>query len=44
MLMKKCEYKSPDLQQYSFCCERGFSLSTPIGDWEDGGEHGGSAD
>ena len=42
--MKKCEYESPNLQQYSFCCEKGFSLSTSIGGWGDGGEHGGSAD
>ena len=35
MLMKQT-YISPDLQQYLVACEQGFSLSTNIGDWEDG--------
>lgn len=49
MLMKKCEYESPDLQQYSICCERGFSISGTgfnpnLGGWGDGGSEEGSAD
>lgn len=44
MLMKHIEYQAPDLQQHFFCCERGFALSTPINNWEDGGDYGGSAD
>lgn len=43
MLMKQT-YILPDLQQYLVACEQGFSLSTNIGDWEDGGDYGGSAD
>ena len=49
MLMKKCEYESPNLQQYSICCERGFSISGTgfnpnLGGWGDGGSEEGSAD
>lgn len=43
MLMKQT-YISPDLQQYFVACEHGFSFSTSIDDWGDGGENGGSAD
>ena len=49
MLMKKCEYESPNLQQYLVACEQGFSLSgggfnPDLDGWGDGGSEEGSAD
>lgn len=37
-------YLTPEVEVLAIAVERGFESSFTVGDWGDGGEHGGSAE
>ena len=44
MLIKNGGYSAPDLQRCDIVVERGYSVTTVVGNWEMGSEYDGSAD